>query len=556
MTLLYIVPFLLILATNAMILDWDKLQVSENTSIFAVAPIFSLDDTPMGNRLPSVSYNVSLTKTTNPTSKIRVHAILYSTTVISEIGKGPLVSTPPTGRVFCCTQALFGQRVCNVLGAFLISEVGLKSELIYYTTFEVAGDPVHREGSLNVTHSSNYVFQLTTCDLGGFTLSGSATWQSTYGYLPGDYIMSLPFSGVMSMMLCTVLFVLIIFMIKHRGALIRIQWGIFMVCFASLITSVAYFFYRLHNNQEGHYHIGSLVFVILLDMGKKTIARVLVLLLAMGYGVVKWTLGHIVMIKVAGLALGYFIFTFILIYWQETSVLAQFNKQPLGWSNFAVVIPQALIETLFFYWIMLSLIRTIQQLILRRQDLKLSMYKSFLGVLVVTGVLTLVMTLYVSFGVDRTSYTTSVSSWKNRWLIDGTWDLLFFVVLTSICILWRPRKNNIRYGAESLSRGDDRIINANEDDVAIPISEEFVYEGGGGRKRTGAKKSEEIIGLTAASKKGSNSDRDEYDNNREKSISVTGFNPEELSTFNQSILEIEIDEDDDKGVMDELSKID
>jgi hypothetical protein len=92
-----------------------------------------------------------------------------------------------------------------------------------------------------------------------------------------------------------------------------------------------------------------------------------------------------------------------------------------------------------------------------------------------------------------------------------------------------------RYGAESLTRiDDDKVINTHEDDVAIPITEEFVYQGAKRRNKGGQRDADSPRGGKEGNKKAS--DREEYDNSREKTIVATGFNPEEHSSFTQYVL--------------------
>jgi hypothetical protein len=89
----------------------------------------------------------------------------------------------------------------------------------------------------------------------------------------------------------------------------------------------------------------------------------------------------------------------------------------------------------------------------------------------------------------------------------------------------------LRYGAESLTRVDeDKVINTHEDDVAIPITEEFVYHG--------AKRRNRVVEDSPQKEGKKTSDREDYDNSREKTIVATGFNPEEHSTFTQYVLEV------------------
>jgi len=131
------------------------------------------------------------------------------------------------------------------------------------------------------------------------------------------------------------------------------------------------------------------------------------------------------------------------------------------WVALLVVIPAAVLDTVFYYWIILSLIRTTQQLTLRRQVLKLQMYKSFLGVLVVVGILAFIAILYQSYF----KFFKLEIPWWRVWIMEAFWDFLFFIVIASIAFLWRPRANNSRFGyaefftdQEESPQGEDNQI--------------------------------------------------------------------------------------------------
>lgn len=68
-----------------------------------------------------------------------------------------------------------------------------------------------------------------------------------------------------------------------------------------------------------------------------------------------------------------------------------------------IIFPAALLDTIFYWWIFLSLVRTIQQLTLRKQDVKLRMYKRFFIVLICSGVITCLIILYQTLVVYLTS---------------------------------------------------------------------------------------------------------------------------------------------------------
>lgn len=56
--------------------------------------------------------------------------------------------------------------------------------------------------------------------------------------------------------------------------------------------------------------------------------------------------------------------------------------------------------------------------------------------------------------------TRCLTDWKQLWIDDAYWDVLFSIILLVIMILWRPTNNNQRYAfTPFLDASDD------EDDI-------------------------------------------------------------------------------------------
>jgi len=58
----------------------------------------------------------------------------------------------------------------------------------------------------------------------------------------------------------------------------------------------------------------------------------------------------------------------------------------------------------------------------------------------------------------------SMQDWKELWLDDAFWKLLFSLLLVVIMILWRPTNNNQRYAFTPLLDSGDE---SEEDDVVV-----------------------------------------------------------------------------------------
>jgi len=118
-------------------------------------------------------------------------------------------------------------------------------------------------------------------------------------------------------------------------------------------------------------------------------------------------------------------------------------------------IPVAGLDTTFYWWIFLSLLRTIQQLQLRKQMVKLTMYKRFLGTLVISGIISgiiIIVQLIVVTTLDQDN------TWKSQWIWTAFWHVLYLVILVGIAVIWRPTANNTRYAYSEISmEGTDEI---------------------------------------------------------------------------------------------------
>jgi len=303
----------------------------------------------------------------------------------------------------------------------------------------------------------------------------------------------------------------------------KIQYGILAVLLFGFIDYSSWFFYRLGTNNTGYYNISALVFVVFLANVQRTIARVLYLVISMGFGIVKWTLGNT---KIKIIILGFFslIFSFLL---QCISEIESLEEQRViaSWITLVVAVCSSVLDICFYYWIVLSLIRTIQQLTLRRQILKLDMYKAFLAVLILSGVfsgLLILYTILAKFEVIR-------APWQNRWIDNTFWHLLYLLVTVTTAVLWRPRQNNLRYGyAEFFEKEEDDL------DKNIPMT--IISSSGTETKMRKRPKKEE------------------YDTDREKNIEKT---KPKFTEFEQGILSFDLASEDEsvETIQNEIRKM-
>jgi hypothetical protein len=268
-------------------------------------------------------------------------------------------------------------------------------------------------------------------------MSGAITIMNPYGYLPGELWYQLPFYGVLALSYLVVGFAWLVLSIKHWKQLLTIQNYIAGVIALGMIETATLYFDDLGYNISGENYVGAMIVGVIVSTIKRTISRLLVLVVSMGYGVVKPTLGQerYKIILLGGL---YFIFSGIL------NIMELVQRSPAFSTPVVLflVFPVAVFDTIFYWWIFLSLLRTIQQLTVRKQTIKLGMYKTFFGTLIVSGIVSSIMIIAQLF----VSITTNPDEiWRSLWVWSAFWHVLYFAILVAIVILWRPTSNNTRY---------------------------------------------------------------------------------------------------------------
>ena len=89
-----------------------------------------------------------------------------------------------------------------------------------------------------------------------------------------------------------------------------------------------------------------------------------------------------------------------------------------------------------------ALVATTRQLRLRRNLVKLSVYKHFANTLVFSIISSIIFMLW---SIKYHKVVDCLTQWRDLWVDDAFWHLLFSVILCVIMVLWRPSKNNQRY---------------------------------------------------------------------------------------------------------------
>ncbi|XP_073776444.1 transmembrane protein 87B isoform X1 [Danio rerio] len=226
--------------------------------------------------------------------------------------------------------------------------------------------------------------------------------------------------------------------------LLRIQFWIAGVIFLGMIEKAVFCAEYQNTNTVGSATQGLLIFAELVSALKRTLARLLVIIVSLGYGIVKPRLGT-VMHRVVGLGVLYFAFAAI------EGVLRITGAKD---SDLALLanIPLALLDSSLCWWIFVSLAQTIKTLKLRKNPVKLSLYRHFTNTLIFAVLASIIFMVWTT---KKFRLAHCQGDWMELWVDDAFWRFLFSIILLVIMFLWRPSANNQRYAFTPLIDDSD-----------------------------------------------------------------------------------------------------
>ncbi|VDM74930.1 unnamed protein product [Strongylus vulgaris] len=249
-------------------------------------------------------------------------------------------------------------------------------------------------------------------------------WKQPHGFLSAIDYPLLRFYVLMCVFYGTLAIIWMILCIKYYKDILRIQYWIGAVIILGMIEKAFFLAEYSTMNTTGRSVEGILELAELVSCAKRTMSRVLVIIVSVGYGVVKPRLGN-TLSQVAGVGLVYFVFCAI----EGLARVSKNHVEAAKQKQFAAL-PLVITEMVIFYWIFTSLGATMRTLKLRRNEVKLTVYRHFMNTLMFAAIASVIFMIWI------------------------------------IVILWRPSVNNQRYAFTPLlddsedENDQDEIFNA------------------------------------------------------------------------------------------------
>ncbi|RWR95872.1 transmembrane protein 87B-like protein [Cinnamomum micranthum f. kanehirae] len=290
-----------------------------------------------------------------------------------------------------------------------------------------------------ITKTGMYNLYFIYCDpnLKGLVVEGKTIWKNPTGYLPGRMAPLMNFYAFMSISFV----VLGVFWFSQYARfwreVLQLQNCITLVIALGMFEMTLWYFEYAEFNSTGVRPTGITIWAVTFGAIKRTISRIIILMVAMGYGVVRPTLGGLTS-KVIMLGATFFLASEVLELVENVGTIDDIS----GKARLFLVLPVAILDTFFILWIFNALTQTLNKLQARRMLTKLDIYRKFTNALGVTVIVSVGCICYELYFKSTDVYN---ERWQTAWIIPAFWQVLSFSLLCVICALWAPSQNSMRY---------------------------------------------------------------------------------------------------------------
>ncbi len=238
--------------------------------------------------------------------------------------------------------------------------------------------------------------------------------------------------------------------------LLKLQLFITGVFLLSLLESAFFYFHYQTINASGSRSPFIFTVATTISLGRRTVSRLLVLVVCMGYSIIKEQLGQKSFV-IAVYGFTYFTVTcvseIVNILYYKMHVLSPLVASLLS-------LPGLVVDALYYVWVLYELRNILRQLSVRKQVEKLVLYNRFKWLLILYVVCSMVWTVYENF-LQLQGRREHDKRWETNWTTSAFWHMLYFVILVLTMILWNPRSNNKRY---AFSQGFQAVATEDADE--------------------------------------------------------------------------------------------
>ena len=265
-------------------------------------------------------------------------------------------------------------------------------------------------------------------------IQGRVAFVNSFGFLNADQFTMLRFNLIMSVITLIANFIWFRWMRVHKENVITIHWYLFTLLFVTMVECACTFLEYDIYNTDGKRLLSFTIFNIIFSSFRNSLARLIALLISLGYGIVMNVLTRY-LTKIGLLTFLYFVANAI--------SLACFyinQHRPLSTSlRFAAVIPEGISNILFGIWIGFSLIRTLAYLKSKNQAYKFEVMKLY-SLVIILGAIGYLLINSVALGYNMLGDSDDV--WRIQHDLQIAFMINFVAMLFTTCYIFRPKEGS------------------------------------------------------------------------------------------------------------------
>jgi len=350
---------------------------------------------------------------------------------------------------FCCTSDILkraeGCREESQLNKLIITDrlkrKGFTDDNYHMVDFEADQAQVDVKWTHDVTKTGLNIFVVAVCDpyLGSVTFTGETEWLNPYGHLPGELYGFLPFYGWMCLVYVAGAVVWFALNFMYWKELLSIHNYITLVLAMCMLEMATWYGDYMSLNNAGNRFRFPFILGMMTSVTRRTVARMLVVAVSMGHGIVTPYLQPGTKKRIMILGFVYWVFAFlfeVFIHYHETNEVSPQLRLIL-------TPPVAILDGIFWWWIFVSLHKTVIELATQKQSSKLSLYRNLAFTLGFALVIAFLFACYQLYYIWGALY---LEQWQYMWVMEvGFWQILYTGVFFIIMALWRPNAHSKEY---------------------------------------------------------------------------------------------------------------
>ena len=260
----------------------------------------------------------------------------------------------------CCSKELADSDGCAPGEVIIRADQGgwPISIPIYFSANKV--ETTLQSAPIDIKKSGMYNLYFMFCDpqLYGTVVRGKTIWKNPTGYLPGRLAPLMKFYGLLSLAYLLLGLVWLFQYARFWKDIMQLQNYISLVIALGMFEMALWYFDYTNFNSTGYRPADITLWAVTFGVIRKTIARCLILIVSMGYGVVRPTLGGLTS-RVLFLGATYFVAAEVL---DVVEHVGSINDMPRK-EKLLLVLPVATLDAIFIMWIFISLSKTLEKLL-------------------------------------------------------------------------------------------------------------------------------------------------------------------------------------------------